>query len=179
MQAVGLGNWQRFLADAKERADDPATLAAVAASQPRPALPTLATKAAAAPAKPAATLVAETRPTPVAVPPATAAEPAHGKIWQWLHGLGLTETRHEQAAELRRVMSAQGGLVYTRDGVPLNVEQMSDDEVLALDKETRGQPHAPPLIGAAAPIMTPWGWNVLRLINRLSKSSSSPGRTRL
>ena len=28
---------------------------------------------------------------------------------------------------------------------------MSDDEVLALDKETRGQPHGPPLIGAAAP----------------------------
>ena len=175
MQAVGLGNWQRFLADAEERADDPATLAAVAASQPRPTLPTLATKAAAAPVKPAATLVDETRPTALAVSPAAAAEPAHVRIWQWLHGLGLTETRHEQAAELRRVMSAQGGLVYTRDGVPLNVEQMSDDEVLALDKETRGQPHAPPLIGAAAPIMTPWGWNGTPPYQQALKELEQPG----
>ncbi len=145
MQAVGLDSWQRFLADAQARADDPATRAAVAASLPQPTPP---------PARPAAGTAA--MPT---ASPAAATEPERGPIWQWLHGLGLAKTRHEQATELRRVMGSQGGLVYMRDGAPLNVDQMSDDEVLALDKETRGQPHGPPLIGAAAPVMTPWGWD--------------------
>lgn len=156
MQVVGLGNWPRFLADAQDRADDPATLAVVAASQPRPASPPKPKLA----AQPAVILAADPV-TSDAAPPAVAvaAEPEHGAIWQWLHGLGLAKTRHEQAVDLRRSMGAESGLVYTRDGVPLNIDQMSDDEVLALNKETRGQPHDSPLIGAAAPIMTQWGWN--------------------
>lgn len=133
IQAVGLGNWGRFMADAQERADSPATVAAIAASQPRPAavVPDAAIIKVAAPAGP---------PTPdmanpdQPVPPAAAAEPEHGRIWQWLHGLGLAKTRHEQATDLRRVMGSAGGLVYMREGVPLNVDQMSDDEVLALNR---------------------------------------------
>ena len=128
MQEEGLGNWGRFLAGAQKRADDPATLAAVAASQPRPA--------------PSAAKLLVTKVVDVAPPAAT--EPAHGRIWWWLHALGLTETRHEQATALRRVMGSQGGLVYTRDRAPQDVDQMSDDEVLALDRETRGQVHTPP-----------------------------------
>ncbi len=108
MQVVGIGNLGRFLADAQARADDPATLAAVAASQPRPA----------SPARPAVAIPAATKPVPASAPasidpapppdatPAVAAEPEHGAIWQWLHGLGLTETRHEQAVGLRRVMGS-------------------------------------------------------------------------
>ena len=96
MQAVGLDSWQRFLADAQARADDPAIRAAVAASLPPPTPPTPpAVVKTAAPAMPAAS-------------PAAATEPERGPIWQWLHGLGLAKTRHEQATELRRVMGFQG-----------------------------------------------------------------------
>ena len=160
MQSVGLGNWNRFLADAQDRADDPATLAAVAASRARPA------------ARAPLVLAADAEPYSA---PAAATEPAHGAIWWWLHGLGLTETWHEQATGLRRVMGSGGGLVYLRDGVPLDVDRMSDDEVLALDRETRGQGHGPPLIGAAAPIMTSWGWDSTPSYNKAIAELSQPG----
>ncbi len=173
MQAVGLGSWSRFLADAQDRADDPATLAAVATSQAQPALPPVSSAAMNQPALkapiPAITLVADDEP------PASASEPEHGGIWQWLHGLGLAKTRHEQATELRRAMGAAGGLVYMRDGIALDVDQMSDDEVLALDRETRGQRHLSPLVGAAAPIMTQWGWKDSPLYKKAKDQLRQPG----
>lgn len=171
MQTVGLDRWQRFLADAQQRAHDPATRAAVAASQHQPArLAEIRAEARPAPAQ-----VADREAAPA---PGAAAEPEHGRIWWWLHGLGLANTRHEQATLLRRAMGAQGGRIYMRDGVPLNVEQMSDDEVLALEKKTRGQPIGPPLVGAAAPIMTQWGWDTRCHIQRHGNSYSSPEPTK-
>ena len=164
MQAIGFGNWGRFLADAQARADDPATLAAVADSQPRPAPPARPPAATVAPTPAAAKPVARPAPVDPAPPPsatpAVAAEPEHGAIWRWLHGLGLVETRHEQAVGLRRVMGSQGGLIYSRNGVALDVDHMSDDDVLALDKETRGHSPVPLLLGTVAPpVRTSWGWS--------------------
>ncbi len=171
MQTVGLDRWPRFLADAQQRAHDPATRAAVAASQRQPArLAEIRAEA-----RPASAQVADRKAAPAPAPPAAAAEPEHGRIWGWLHGLGLANTRHEQATLLRRAMGAQGGRIYMRDGVPLNVEQMSDDEVLALEKETRGQPIGPPLVGAAARIMTKWGWDNSLPYTKAWKQLQQPG----
>jgi len=168
MQTIGLDRWQRFLADARQRAHDPATRTAVAASQRQAArLAEIRAEARPAPAQ-----VADREAAPA---PGAAAEPEHGRIWWWLHGLGLANTRHEQATLLRRAMGAQGGRIYMLDGVPLNVEQMSDDEVLALEKETRGQPIGPPLVGAAAPIMTQWGWNNSAPYNAAKNQLKQPG----
>ncbi len=172
MQGVGLGNWGRFLAQAQARADEPATVAAVAASRIQarvPGGPIIAASAVAglapapapAPADPAPAPADPAPANPASPPdatPAVAAEPEHGMIWRWLHGLGLVETRHEQAVGLRRVMGSQSGLTYQRDGVPLDVDRMSDDDVLALDKETRGQSPVPVIAGAVAPVYTQWGW---------------------
>ncbi len=167
-ESVGLGNWNRFLADAEDRADDPATRAAVAAAVPPPSAepaPAARSKAAAAPVVPA----------PGGAPAGVAAEPEHGKVWWWLHGLGLAKTRHEQAIDLRRAMGSQGGLVYLRDGAKLDVDAMSDDEVLALDKETRGQRHTPLLGGAVAPFMTPWGYNNTKAYRQAMEEIMRPG----
>ena len=179
MQVVGLGNWGRFLADAQARADDPATLAAVAASQPRPAPPTPPAVSLPAAAPVVTRVAAPSTPIDPAPPPdatpAVAAEPEHGAIWQWLHGLGLAETRHEQAVGLRRVMGAQSGLIYRRNGVALDVDHMSDDDVLALDKETRGQSIVPLVAGAAATLKTPWGWKGQERYNKVVEQLKQAG----
>ena len=126
--------------------------------------------------EPAAQPLAETQPpAEPPKPPAAAAEPEHGQFWWWLHRHGLAETRHEQATELRRAMGADGGVVYTRDGVPLDVDSMSDDEVLALDKETREQRTTPWPLGVAPPRKTPWGWTGQEPYETALKQLKHPG----
>jgi hypothetical protein len=84
----------------------------------------------------------------------------HGKLWWWLHDHGLALTKHERADVLRKGWGAESGVLVTdKNGTPVNVGQLSDDEVIALDKELRGQPIGPALAAAAAPTMTSWGWN--------------------
>lgn len=76
MKAIGLGNWQRFLSAAQVRAEEPATLAAVAAALPRAMPPSMVMKVA--------------DPPPVAAAPAEAPEPpmtqsgtgSTGSVWR-------------------------------------------------------------------------------------------------
>jgi hypothetical protein len=104
--------------------------------------------------------VPPTQAPPGTNPPqqAPGGEEQHGKIWWWLHSHGQVHTKHERAEILRRGWGAQSGVVVTEDGKPVNVEQLSDDEVIALDKKYRGRPIGPPPAVAMAPIMTQWGW---------------------
>jgi len=68
-----------------------------------------------------------------------------------LHSVGLTHTKHENAEILRKGWGAQGGVVVTDElGEPIDVDQLSDDEVIALDKQRRGSPIGRPLAGSAA-----------------------------
>ena len=91
--------------------------------------------------------------TPTQAPPGTnppqqapGGEEQHGKIWWWLHSHGQVHTKHENAEILRRGWGTQGGLVVTDElGDPIDVDRLSDDEVIALDKKLRGRPIGPPL----------------------------------
>jgi hypothetical protein len=79
----------------------------------------------------------------------------HGKIWSWLHSHGLVQTKHENADILRKGWGAQSGVIVTdKDGNPVDVERLSDDEVIALDKQLRGVPR--PRIEAALPPPVMW-----------------------
>ena len=94
----------------------------------------------------------------VAAAPPPAQEPEHNRVWWWLHDLGVAQTRHEKAEALRRSMGSASGTVFLRDDQPIDVDSMSDDEILALDKEFRGVNPTPPPAGVVAPTMTSWGW---------------------
>ena len=89
---------------------------------------------------------------------AGAAEPQHNRAWWWLHDHGLAQTLHEKADGLRRSMGSAGGSVFMRDGQRVEIDAMSDDEVIALDKEFRGVGATPWPAGVVAPTMTSWGW---------------------
>ena len=108
--------------------------------------------------------------------PAPAAEPEHSQFWWWLHGMGLAETRHEQATELRRSLGSAGGTIFTKaDGTEIDVDSMSDDELLAFNKETRGERPTPWPLGAAAPIKTPWGWSGAKPYRTAKNQLQQPG----
>jgi hypothetical protein len=84
-------------------------------------------------------------PTPEPAPPAT--EEEHGKFWWWLHSHGLTITKHERAEILRRGWGPESGVVVRdKDGDPVDVHRLSDDEIIALDKDLRDRP-----VGRAGP----------------------------
>ncbi len=52
---------------------------------------------------------------------------------------------------------------------------MSDDDVLALDKETRGQSIVPMIAGAVAPVMTQWGWSNSKPYNKAKEQLTQEG----
>ena len=85
--------------------------------------------------------------TPAPVPPA--GEEQHGSFWWALHSVGLTITRHEQADLLRRAWGPQAGVVVTENGEEVDVELLSDDEVIALNRRLRGRPVGPPVAAVA------------------------------
>lgn len=83
-------------------------------------------------------------------------EEQHGKFWWWLHSHGLTTTKHERAELLRWSYGPKGGVVVTdKDGDPVDVDRLSDDEVIALNQRLRGRPIGPPLPIAAAALSWP------------------------
>lgn len=68
-----------------------------------------------------------------------------------------------------------GTLVVDGDEVPVNVEELSDDEVIALDKKLRAPPYGLPIIGPAASVMTPWGWSGSKSYNAARDQLQQPG----
>ena len=77
----------------------------------------------------------------------------HSRFWWWLHDHGLAQTKHEKADLLRKAMGpGSGRLVVDGNGVPVNVEQLSDDEVIALGKKLMDRPFELPFIGPGAPV---------------------------
>lgn len=86
---------------------------------------------------------AEPSPPSATTPPPAAApqEEEHGRFWWWLHSHGLTLTKHERADILRRGWGPESGVAVTdRDGNPVDVSRLSDDEIIALDKQLRDRP---------------------------------------
>ena len=80
----------------------------------------------------------------------------HSRFWWWLHDHGLAQTKHEKADLLRKALGpGSGKLVVDENGVPVNVEQLSDDEVIALGERLMNRPFELPSIGPAAPIDEP------------------------
>ncbi len=112
-------------------------------------------------------------PTPASPTSAIAAEPEHGSVWTWLHRHGLAETRHEQADDLRRFIKASGGLL-SAEGEPVDVDAMSDDDLLALDRDKR-QPVMPFFPGVAKPPSTPWGHKGTRAYRQALEELRQPG----
>ena len=118
---------------------------------------------------------------PVVTQAGTAPQPGpgveeHGRPWWWLHDHGLAQTKHKKADLLRKAMGpGSGRLVVDGNGVPVNVEQLSDDEVIELDKKLRAPPYGLPIIGPAAPVMTPWGWNNQEPYNTAIRQLRQPG----
>ena len=109
-------------------------------------------------------------------PQSSPATEEHGRLWWWLHDHGLAQTKHEKADLLRKAMGpGSGRLVVDGNGVPVNVEQLSDDEVIELDKKLRVPPYGLPIIGPAAPVMTPWGWNNQQPYNTAIGQLRQPG----
>ena len=77
----------------------------------------------------------------------------HGRPWWWLHDHGLAQTKHEKADLLRKALGpGSGRLVVDENGVLIDVEQLSDDEVIALDKKLRAPPYGLPIVGPGAPV---------------------------
>ena len=100
----------------------------------------------------------------------------HNRFWWWLHDHGLAQTKREKADLLRKAMGpGSGTLVVDGDGVPVNVEQLSDDEVIELDKKLRAPPYGLPIIGPAASVMTPWGWSGSKPYNAARDQLKLPG----
>lgn len=84
--------------------------------------------------------------------PSPAAE-EHSRLWWWLHDHGLAHTKHEKADLLRKALGpGSGWLVVDGHGVPVNIEQLSDDEVIALGKKLMDRPFELPFIGSGAPV---------------------------
>jgi hypothetical protein len=117
---------------------------------------------ASAPAAPAPGPAPPAGVPPSQTPPATTPgqqvpgqQEQHGKFWWWLHKHGLTITKHERAENLRWAYGPKGGVVVTdKEGNPVDVDRLSDDEVIALDQRLRNLPvgHALP----AAAIALTW-----------------------
>jgi hypothetical protein len=89
--------------------------------------------------------------TPVASAPPVE---QHGWFWWRLHALGLTETKHERAELLRRAWGSRSGVVVLKDGEEVDVDLLSDDEVIELNRRLRGRPIGPPLVTTAGPVLT-------------------------
>jgi len=65
----------------------------------------------------------------------------HGTVWHALHRIGLVTTKHERAELLRKAWGPESGAVVTdRDGDPIEVRRLSDDEVIALNDRLRNVP---------------------------------------
>ena len=63
--------------------------------------------------------------------PAAFGEEQHGKIWWWLREHGrLTMTKHDRAEVQRAMIKQSGGIVVDDLGFPVDVDQLSDDEVV-------------------------------------------------
>ena len=77
----------------------------------------------------------------------------HNRFWWWLHDHGLAQTKREKADLLRKALGpGSGWLVVDGNGVPVNLEQLSDDEVIALGKKLMDRPFELPFIGPGAPV---------------------------
>ena len=80
----------------------------------------------------------------------------HSRLWWWLHDHGLAQTKHEKADLLRKALGpGSGWLVVDGNGVPVNLAQLSDDEVIALGKKLMDRPFELPFISPAAPVDEP------------------------
>ena len=103
-------------------------------------------------------------------------EEKHGGFWEFMHHYGLVLTKHERADILRKGWGPESGIIVRdRDGTPINVDQLSDDEVIALDKELRDRPIGPPILGMATPIITQWGWQGSRQYRNAVSQLRQPG----
>jgi hypothetical protein len=78
-------------------------------------------------------------------PPAPPPDEQHGAVWNFLHDHGLVQTDHERADDLRRAWGPPM-IVTDDDGNPIDVEKLSDEEIISLNKKLRGLP-----IGPASP----------------------------
>jgi Domain of unknown function (DUF4157) len=94
-------------------------------------------------------VAASTSPEPKPEAPATAAaqvqppepEEPHNKLWHAAHSIGLVTTKHERAQLYRKAWGRASGVVVTdRDGNPIDVDRLSDDEVIALNARLRNIP---------------------------------------
>ena len=80
----------------------------------------------------------------------------HGRLWWWLHDHGLVHTRHEQADLIRKAYGpGSGRLVVDGNGVPIDLDQLSDDEVIALGEKLLETRFELPFIWPAAPVDEP------------------------
>jgi hypothetical protein len=61
----------------------------------------------------------------------------HGGLWCFAHSLGLVETQHEQANDLRNFY--QGVTYYGADGKATNVGQLSDAGIIQFNKDHRAE----------------------------------------
>lgn len=59
----------------------------------------------------------------------------HGGVWCFLHSLGLVETQHEQANDLRNFYN--GLVYYGPDGKPVQISKLSDTGIIQFDKDHR------------------------------------------
>jgi hypothetical protein len=133
-------------------AENLATLEGVARARQGAAASASAPSASAAPgpAPPASLPTSQAPPAAAPGQQMPSQQEQHGKFWWWLHSHGLTLTKHERAEQLRWAYGPKGGVVVTdKDGNPVDVDRLSDDEVIALDQRLRGLPVGPPLPAAA------------------------------
>jgi hypothetical protein len=95
-----------------------------------------------------------------ATPPpkeASGSEEQHGKLWWALHSVGLANTKHERAELLRKGWGPPE-VLFDKAGEIIDVDKLSDDEVIELDRERRGLPIGHAGIISAIPT-PPIGWS--------------------
>jgi len=61
----------------------------------------------------------------------------HGGVWCFFHALGLVETQHEQANDLRNFYN--GLMYYGSDGNPVVPSKLSDSALIQFDKDHRDE----------------------------------------
>ena len=80
----------------------------------------------------------------------------HGGVWCFFHAIGLAETQHEQANDLRNFYN---GITYTpAGGSPVDVGKLSDADLIQFNKDHRDELGAAHWAVAGA-VMTSWGWS--------------------
>jgi RHS repeat-associated protein len=85
--------------------------------------------------------------------PCTVDGETHGGVWCFFHSIGLAETQHEQANDLRNFYN--GVVTYGSDGKPVEVSKMSDADIVKFNQQNRGSLAAGNWNIAAAVTATP------------------------